>query len=182
MNPDLSNDIVLKNMDDYLAVRRKILVAREGFFSALRQHVTSTQRERNGQSGDILFQADARAIEDADWVSDPARGYLTIKENQKTGRVFRISLLQMGQIMRLGVRVPKAVMATNPHAALRISSVYPDKTPAQKSLFPDKVMFDWSFDVPDLYFSALTMEAALFLVSSLFEEALYATVEIKKGG
>jgi hypothetical protein len=179
MNPDLSNEIILKNMDDFLAVRKKIVIAREGFFSALRQHVTSSQRERNGQTGDVLFQADARVIEDADWISDSARGYLTIKENPKVGRVFRISLLQMGPIMRLGARLPKAVVAASPHAVLRIASIYPDKAPVQKSLFPDDVLFDWSFDVPDLYYSALTMEAALFLVSSLFENVLYATAKIK---
>lgn len=179
MNPDLSNEITLKNEDDYLAARQKILAAREGFFAALRQHMALTQQKRNGQTGDVLFQADARVIEEADWVSDAARGYLTIKENPKAGRVFRISLLQMGPILRLGARMPKAVVATNAHAVSRISSVYPDKTPVQKSLYPDDVLFDWSFDVPDLYFSALTMEAALFLVSSLFENVLYATAKIK---
>lgn len=179
MKPDLSDEITLKGMEDYLAARQKILVAREGFFAALRQHMTTTQQKRNGQTGDVLFQADARVIEEADWISDPARGYLTIKENPKAGRVFRISLLQVGQMMRLGVRLPKAVVATSPQAVSRISSVYPDKAPVQKSLFPDDVLFDWSFDVPDLYFSALTMEVALFLVSSLFENVLYATAKIK---
>ncbi len=101
MNPDLSGEITLKGMEDYLAVRQKIVVARESFFSALRQHMTSTQQKRNGQTGDILYQDDARVIDNTDWIADPARGYLTIKENLKAGRVFRISLLQMGQMMRL---------------------------------------------------------------------------------
>jgi hypothetical protein len=182
MNPDLPGEITLKGIEDYLAARQKIVIAREGFFSALRQHMTSTQQKRNGRTGDVLFQDNARMIDDEEWVSDPARGYLTIKENPKVGRVFRISLLQMGQMMRLGVRLPKAIVATNQHALSRISSVYPDKAPVQKSLFPDDVLFDWSFDVPDLYFSALTMEVALFWVSSLFENVLYATAKIKASG
>lgn len=170
----------LKNLADYLAARKRIITAREGFFFALRDHLRPEQRPDAKGLADGLWNSAARQIEDADWVTNAARGYLTIRENLASGRSFRLSVLQMGQLLRIGVRVPNTMVVMQSAMATRISSTFPDRSPLQRRLTSGDVMFDWSFDVPDLYDSALTMEATIFLVGTLFENTLQALLAPKE--
>lgn len=157
-------------MDDYLAKRKEIVAAREVFFLVLRNFLSQ-------QQANAVCQIPARNIADNDWVTDSHYGYLTIKENKDSGRDFRVSILQMGNILRIGTRLSMDALTRNTGALERISNVYPNKPPVQKRLTSGEIMFDWSFDVPDLYTSTLSMETSVFMASSLFENALYATVK-----
>lgn len=169
----------LRNLPDYLAARQRIIAAREGFFFALRNHLRPEQRPDAKELSDNLWDSGARQINDADWVANPARGYLTILENLGVGRSFRLSVLQMGHILRVGVRVPKTMALMHNAVIARISTTFPDKQPIQTRLSAGGVLFDWSFDVSDLYDSALTMETAIFLVGTLFENTLQAILAPK---
>lgn len=164
----------LKNLSDYLAARQRIMTAREGFFFALRNHLRPEQRPDAKDLSDPLWDSAARLIADPDWVSNASRGYLTIRENTVQGRPFRLSVLQMGHILRIGVRIPKTISTMQRQVVPRISATFPGKTPIQMNLSSGNVMFDWSFEVPELYNSALTMETAVYLVGNLFENTLQA--------
>lgn len=164
----------LKDLSDYLAARQRIVTAREGFFFALRNHLRPDQRPDAKELSDALWDSPARQIADLDWVVNATRGYLTIRENLTVGRPFRLSVLQMGHVLRVGVRIPKTMALVHNAVVARVSSTFPGKTPIQTRLTSGSVLFDWNFEVPDLYESALTMETAVFLVGTLFENALQA--------
>lgn len=169
----------IPGLGEYVAARQRIIEAREGFFFAVRNHLRE-QRPDAKDLSDQLWDSAARKIEDADWVTNPSRGYLTIRENLTSGRPFRLSVLQMGHVLRVGVRVPKTLALMQSHVSTRLSSTFPGKTPIQLQLSSGEVLFDWSFDVPDLYDSALTMETAIYLVGNLFENSLQTTLAPKQ--
>lgn len=170
----------ISRLGDYLSARNFIIAAREGFFFAIRGHLRPDGRQDAQSLADPLWDSAARTIADADWVANASRGYLTIRENPAVGRPFRISVLQMGKVLRVGVRVPKTLAVMQSHVAPRISATFPGQVPQQLQLHSGEVMFDWSFDVPDLYDSALTMETAVYLVGQLFENTLQATLAPKQ--
>lgn len=169
----------IRNLSDYLQCRNEIIAARDGFFHALRAYLSPDARPDAKELADGLWDSEARKISEADWVANPSRGYLTIKESPAHGRPFRISVLQMGHILRVGVRLPPAIAAMKVATTDRIASTYHDKAPTRYLLSSGEALFDWTFQVPDLYESALTMESAVFLVGSLFENSLQACLAKK---
>lgn len=166
----------IKGLGDFLAARQRIIQAREGFFFALRNYLRPEQRPDARDLQDVLWDSSARQIADGDWVANPTRGYLTIRENLGCGRPFRLSVLQMGRVLRVGVRVPKTMAVMNSRTVARISATFPGTRPTEIHMSSGDVLFDWSFDVPDLYDSALTMETAIYQVGNLFENSLQATL------
>lgn len=162
----------IRQVSDYVEARKRIIAAREGFFFALRNHLRPEMRTDAKGLADGLWNSPARQILDDDWIANPGRGYLTIRENLAAGRSFRISVLQMGRILRVGVRVPKTIACMHQTSTSRLSATFPGHQPIQMTLSSGDVMFDWNFEVPDLYDSALTMETTIFMVGSLFENSL----------
>lgn len=170
----------ISRLGDFITARHFIVEAREGFFFAIRNHLRPDERADAQILADPLWNSKARTIADDDWVTNPVRGYLTIRENPNVGRPFRISVLQMGKVLRVGVRLPKTVAVMQSHVVPRISATFPGQAPQQMQLHSGDVMLDWSFDVPELYDSALTMETAIYLVGQLFENSLQATLAPKQ--
>ncbi|GBG14391.1 uncharacterized protein NMK_1990 [Novimethylophilus kurashikiensis] len=170
----------LRKFGDYLSARNFIIEAREGFFFAIRAHLRPDERSDAKNLSDPLWDSPARKIADEDWIANPARGYLTIRENLASGRSFRLSILQMGKVLRVGVRVPKTLALMQSQVGARISSTFPGQQPIQMQMSTGEVLFDWNFDVPDLYDSALTMETAIYQVGHLFENALQTILTQKQ--
>lgn len=164
----------IKDLGDYLAARQRLIRAREGFFFALRSHLLPEQRTDARALDDDLWNSPAREIADQDWVTNAARGYLTIRENLGKGRSFRLSVLQLGRVLRVGVRIPKTIAAMHAPVVSRISATFPGRTPINLHLSTGDIMLDWNFDLPDLYDSALAMETAVYSVGTLFENSLQA--------
>lgn len=164
----------LKDLGDYLAARQRLIRAREGFFFALRTHLNPEQRPDARNLDDDLWNSPARQIGEQDWVTNASRGYLTIRENLGAGRSFRISVLQMGHVLRVGVRIPRTVATMHAPVVSRISATFPGRTPINLHLSTGDVMLDWNFDLPDLYDSVLAMETAVYSVGTLFENSLQA--------
>ncbi len=173
-------DPALPGFAAYQQAQQQIVAAREGFFFAVKNHLRPELRPDAKALADSLWNSMARNISADEWVTNPARGYLTILENRAAGRVFRLSVLQMGHLLRIGVRVPNTVVVMQSQAITRISNTYPGKTPTQMQLSNKDFLFDWSFEVPDLYDSALTMETAIHLVGTLFENTLQALLAQKE--
>lgn len=172
-----STEILLGSLGDYLKERSRIIAAREGFFHALRTHLRPEQRVDAYILGDRLALSPARQIQDAEWVVNPSRGYITILPNLPAGRVFRLSVLQLGQVLRIGVRIPALSYSTDEHQRRqRLHGTFPEQAPRVVVLAEGDQVLDWEFSVPDLYQSALAMETAIFRVSALFENALQATL------
>lgn len=169
-----SFDPALPSIAAYKAARERIVAAREGFFSAVREYLRPESRVNARDLNDALWNSEARNISDEDWVVDAARGQLTIRES--FSRPFRISVLQMGYVLRVGVRLQQSAASLGPAVASRLASTFPGKAPAEMVLTHGGLLLDWSFEIPDLYDSAMSMETGVHFINSVLENALQAIV------
>lgn len=163
----------ITSLDDYLAGRKQLIAGREVLFSAARTYLRPGQRPDARLLGDPLASAAARDISEDEWVVNAARGYLSILANAEKGRNFRISVLQQGHELRIGVRVPKG---TPQDVRAKIAKTFGSLPPVLKELHTDEVMLDWHFSAAQLYTNAQALEDAVYRISAVFESALQALI------
>jgi len=166
------------SLDAYRAERKQLITAREGFFFAIRAYLRPEQRPDAQALGDRLWRSPARHITDEDWVCNPTRGYVTILENAAAGRLFRLSVLQQGTILRIGIRVPAGEGQED--VVAHLIDTFPHEEPTMTELTTDDTFVDWEFDATRLYQCAQEMESAIYYVNALFERALQVTVPVAK--
>lgn len=170
-NP-VSAEPSITNLEDYLAGRKRLIAGREVLFAAARTYLRPSQRPDARQLGDELWNASARVIEDADWVANAARGYLTVLENEASARYFRLCVLQQGNALRVGVRLPNWFADSVHDVPERILNTFGTLRPIVTYLTTGELMVDWHFDAERLYTQAQAMEDAVYRISALFESAL----------
>lgn len=166
----------IANLNGYLTARKGLLAARQGFFDALRSHLRPEQRPDAERLGDRLANAQARTIDENDWLDNPVRGYVTILEAPARGRPFRLCVLQQGNELRIGVRF-KAAPGSAPSFESDIERVFQHHRPLHRLVrgaAGGDTMLDWHFDAEGLYQSAQSFEDAIFKVGAVFEAALQA--------
>ena len=146
--------------------------AREGFFEAIELFLQPEQRLDAEQLGDNHAHSAAREIADGAWVRNAARGYLTILAEPAVGRHFRLSVLQLGNLLRIGVRVPRDVL-NGAYPTDRLTELFLPEVP-REVLYSDvdEFLYDWQFQVPDIYASAQSMEDAVARVFLVYETAI----------
>lgn len=159
---------MIESQEAYLAHRRKLVSAREGFFAALRTYLRPEQRPDAEQLGDPLFNSAARTITDDAEVSNPVRGYWVILPG--SGREFRLNVLQQGNELRIGISVAQE-KADMYGLAKQLDNVFSAQRPVEKRVGKD-VLFDWHFSAEHMYDSAQMFEDATYKVSAIFEAAL----------
>lgn len=164
----------LKDYTTYLAARKELIAARTGFFDALRAYLQPEQRPDAQLLGDSLDGAACRTIPEDSWVMNPARGYVTVLEAPANGRPFRLSVLQQGNELRVGVRFDRPTTATSHEGEQRLLVTFAGVSPVRKRLTNGLLMLDWHFQANDLYRDAQAFEDAVFKVGSVFESALQA--------
>lgn len=157
----------------YLAERKFLIAAREGFFDAIRSYLRPEQRPDAYRLGDRLWQSPARVITDEQWVSNPTRGYITILPAADQGRSFKLCVLQQGNVLRIGVELPSWAKS---HQYTGLNATFPGRLPSIQQLPSDATFIDWEFDASCLYKSAQEMETAIYRVGALMENALQLTV------
>ncbi len=163
---------VITTFDEYLAGRKQLIASREVLFTAARSYLRPGQRPDARQLGDARWNSPARDISDEEWVVNAARGYLSVLESPDKGRHFRLSVLQQGNALRVGVRVPvwygDNVMMGN----ARILKTFGEHKPVVTALDTAEVLVDWHFGAENLYTQAQTIEDAVYRDNALFESAL----------
>jgi hypothetical protein len=164
----------LATQAEYLAARRPLLQAREGFFDVIRSYLRPEQRPDAARLGDLLASSTARTITEEDWLTNPVRGYLVVMEAQERGRPFRLCVLQQGYELRVGVQSTAKTLGLNQRISLTrpYAGITPLLSSRGFSSLGECVMLDWHFNVPDLYQSATAFEDAVFKVGSIYEAAL----------
>lgn len=167
----------IAGLAEYLAERKHLIAAREGFFDAIRSYLRPEQRTDARRLGDRLWQTPARVISEDHWVSNPTRGYITILADADRGRMFRICILQQGNVLRIGIRLPAWV---KPQHYTALNASFPGRLPNIQNLPNDEIFIDWEFDASNLYNSAQEMETAIYRVGALMERALQETVPMAK--
>lgn len=164
----------ITDLNSYLAARKSLLTARQGFFDALRSHLRPEQRPDAERLGDRLATSNARCIEEDDWVDNPVRGYVTVLEAPARGRPFRLCVLQQGNELRVGVRFD-ARPGSQRSVEADLQSVFQHQPPVPRYLpgapYGDR-MLDWHFNAAGLYQSAQHFEDAVYKVGAIFEAAL----------
>lgn len=167
----------LTSVSNYLTERQALIAAREGFFQAIRVHLRPEQRIDADVLGDSHARAKARIITQDEWIANPARGYVTILEAPEKGRNFRFCILQLGNTLKVGIRLNQA-MATQMAQQPRIASVVHETRPVLVFLsgLPNLAMLDWSFDAKNLYNSVQDYEEGIAKISAIFEAALQSTL------
>lgn len=167
----------IADLAGYLAERKHLIAAREGFFDAVRSYLRPEQRTDAYKLGDRLWQSPARVITDEHWVSNPTRGYITVLPDADKGRAFRICVLQQGNVLRIGIRLPAWI---KPQSHTALTTMFPGRLPNVQSLPTDETFIDWEFDASNLYNSAQEMETAIYRIGALVEKALQHTVPMAK--
>lgn len=167
----------ITTLESYLAGRKELISSREVLFAVARTYLRPGQRPDARLLGDILADSPAREIAESEWVSNAARGYLTILENPEKGRNFRICVLQQGHELRIGVRLLHAPPEnTNFPSLSRILGTF-GATPKQTRLRRSELFIDWHFNADQLYTNAQALEDAVYRISALFESTLQATTK-----
>jgi len=159
----------ITSLDDYLAGRKRLIAGREVLFVAARTYLRPGQRPDAQLLGDPLAGSPSRDISDDEWVVNAARGYLSILESPAKGRNFRLCVLQQGNELRIGVRLPATV---GPAARERVVKAFGAKAPVLTQLGSSEMLLDWHFSAAQLYTNAQVMEDAVYRINALFEAAL----------
>lgn len=169
---DPADNIQLRTLAGYLEKRKELISAREALFSAIRTYLRPEQRPDAELLGDSLHASKARDVSDAEFVFNAVRGYLTVLEAPAKGRMFRLSVLQQGNELRIGVSHPELNLVDKHQASLNLERVFAHTQPVHRKR-DDQVFMDWHFAVPELYQCAQNFEDAIFKVSAIFESALH---------
>lgn len=173
--PDaITAPLTLTSLEAYLDGRKQLIAARDVFFSAVRMYLRPGQRPDAQQLGDRHWNSPARTISDEEWVANATRGYLTILENADKGRGYRLCVLQQGNELRVGVRLPAWHSDRTSPAVARLQKTFGAQAPTLTHLSTDELLVDWHFPANQLYTNAQAMEDAVHKVGLVFEVALQA--------
>lgn len=162
----------LTTLDAYLAGRRQLIAGREVLFTATRQYLRPGQQPDAQLLGDPLWDSPARHIAEAEWVVNAARGYLVVLENPDKGRTFRLSALQQGHELRVGVKLPPWFSDPDLPAVMQLLCTFGDHTPVTPLLASDELQVTWHFNAERLFIEPQAMEDAVHRIGSVFESAL----------
>ena len=167
------NPIEFTSVASYLAARQQLILAREGFSHAVRAYLRPEQRIDAELLGDSLSRAACRTISDDEWVANPARGYITVLESKNKGRVFRLSVLQLGDTLRVGIRIPSTLVLPL-DCENRLTTLFADTICTKTRLASNlNVQFDWQFGANNLYTNVQAYESAVYRITAVFEIALH---------
>ncbi len=99
------------------------------------------------------------------WRIMPERGWLVL--DAEPARPYVTSIWQVGRWLRIGTKVHPRLLG---NVALQeaISSIFYD-TPCHLTIRGDGYLFDWMFDVPDLYSSMVEQETWIMALLHLHE-------------
>jgi hypothetical protein len=162
----------ITSFDDYLSGRKQLIASREVLFTAARAYLRPGQRPDARALGDARWNSPARDIADNEWVVNAARGYLSVLESADKGRHFRLCVLQQGNVLRIGARVPVWYGDAVLIGSARVLTTFGAHAPVITKLDTGEVLVDWHFGAEHLYTQAQTMEDAVYRVHALFESAL----------
>jgi hypothetical protein len=172
MEQHSSGASVITTFDEYLAGRKQLIASREVLFTAARAYLRPGQRPDARQLGDARWNSPARDISDDEWVDNAARGYFSVLESPDKGRHFRLAVLQQGNVLRIGVRVPTWYGDTVLMGHARVLTTFGEHKPVVTKLDTGDVFVDWHFSAEQLYTKAQTLEDAVYRINALFESAL----------
>lgn len=165
------SSVPLRTLTVYLEKRKDLISAREGLFNAISTYLHPEQRPDATLLGDPLALAKCRDISEAEFVVNAVRGYLVVMEAPSKGRMFRLSVLQQGNELRIGVSFDCSKVSAQgalPELAEQFSRTAPLIRKREGRTF-----IDWHFDARELYQSAQNFEDAVFKVGGIFELALH---------
>jgi hypothetical protein len=162
----------ITSFDDYLAGRKQLIASREVLFTAARAYLRPGQRPDARMLGDARWNSPARDIADGEWVVNAARGYLTVLESPDKNRHFRLCVLQQGNVLRIGARVPAWYGDMVLMGSARLLTTFGANAPVVTKLDTGEILVDWHFGAEQLYTQAQTMEDAVYRIHALFESAL----------
>lgn len=169
---DATNAPMMTTLEAYLDGRKQLIAARDVFFSAVRMYLRPGQRPDAKLLGDRFWDSPSRTIADEEWVANATRGYLTVLENADKGRGFRLCVLQQGNELRVGVRLPAWHNDRTSPAVSRLQKTFGAHAPVLTHLNTDELLVDWHFPAGELYTNAQAMEDAVHKVGLVFEVAL----------
>lgn len=168
-----NSSLQLTSLASYLAARQEVIQAREGFFHAVRAYLRPEQRIDAELLGDWTSRASCRTIGDDEWVANPARGYITVLESSAKARFFRLSVLQLGETLRVGIRIPGNRVISD-EAESRLMALFTDTACIKVKLISNiNVQFEWQFSANAIYTNVQAYENAVYRISAVFETALH---------
>jgi hypothetical protein len=95
---------------------------------------------------------------------------MAVKENEN--RRFRMSLWQAGRKLRVGIRVDASFLVRDTPLDSMLQDVFPGSQPHRVSR-GDSVMYDWHFEVPNLYTDLIEQETYILSVVNLYENVYH---------
>lgn len=151
---------------EYLDACQDLVAARAAFFAELRAQFRG--------------ELPARQIGDAHWVASPELGTLIVTEHPEAGRNFRLTVLHLGDQLRVGVRLPAWHNVPASSAVARLAQTFPDRAPELGESEDDEALVTWAFSATELLSGPEGMAGPIYRVVAVFTAALQALVPTKK--
>jgi hypothetical protein len=155
---------------NYLLTNGPLIVARDQFFSAVTVALSDALRRGPVEHLTNLDDCPGHDIAESEIVRDSRYGWMAIKENER--RHFRLSLWQAGTKLRVGIRVDASFLVRDTPLDSMLQDVFPGALP-HRVIRGDGVMYDWHFDVPNLYTEILEQETYILSIVNLYENVYH---------
>lgn len=149
-----------------LNTQADIIREREAFFNRIKETFFRTWdlavREDVAKSWGLRLPAPPSAPA---WKSMPERGWLVL--DAEPHRPYVVSIWQIGKWLRIGAKLqPQMFVNAGLHEA--ISSLFYD-APCHLTVRGNEYLFDWQFEVPDLYRDIVEQETWILALLHLYE-------------
>lgn len=183
---------MLNSLEKYLEERKQLILCRQAFFLSLKAYLGPEQRPEAGDLNEPLWNSPARQTKPSDWVVNPVRGYLVLRED-RASRPFRLQVEQPGGQLIYTLSLPlggalntakgwvseagwepsralqEQVSALGLGEARRWLRTLPAEQGKEALACP---YFQWAEDARELYTDARAFENAHYHVWSIFNAAI----------
>lgn len=166
----------LTSLPEYLEARKDIIRSREAFFGALKMYLGAEHRSDAGDLEEPYWNDPARQIKGLDWVLNPTRGYLVLKEDRRS-RPFRLTIDQPGNLLVLTLTVPAETTqgsTEDPFDQVNQSLADLEIGAGAKFGHPESERLNcrWQINMPNLYTDARAFEQGLHYGWRVFDAAV----------
>lgn len=167
-----------KDFPSYLEGRKPVIEQREAFLLAAKHYLAREQRPDAGDLNELRWNHPARQIRGSDWLINPTRGYLVLREDKRY-RPFRLVIEQPGNSLVVELSVLEEPSSVKAQKQMRyVADRLTLDGLGQPHIFTERedeavrAHCRWQISVPHLYTSVRAIENAHYQIWRVFDSAV----------